>query len=139
MKFKQKAFWIHNAVAEVWFCLLVVALRSEANSPAWLYAMTEELEQALEADWIDGVTSSIFDTHLVSTDRVKLFLPRARSTTEELLLKASENRSVSIGRFNASSSFLIPEMQMVNTLLFRPEEVSEPWKVFTLRDGWRVA
>jgi hypothetical protein len=139
LKFKQKGFWIHNAVAEVWFCFLVRAVRSEASAPPWLQGMAEELELALKANWIDGVTSSVFDSYLDSTEKVELVLPLLSSTREKILAEASEQQTVSIDRFDASSVFLIPEILMMDTLFSRPEEISEPWKVFTLRDGWRVA
>lgn len=139
LKFKQKGFWIHNAVAEVWLCFLARAVRSETHIPAWLQRMAEEIELALDAGWIDGVTSSVFDAHLESTERVDFFLPLLSSVKEEILAKACEQQTVSIDKFEASSVFLIPEILMVDMLFSRPEEISEPWKVFTLQDGWRVA
>lgn len=139
LKFKQKGFWIHNAVAEVWLCFLVRAVRSETHAPSWLQGMAEEIELALEANWIDGVISNVFDTNVESKERLELFSRLLIPMNAEILAKASEHQTVSIDKFGASSAFLIPEILMVDTLFFRPEEITEPWKVFTLRDGWRAA
>jgi hypothetical protein len=139
VKFKQKGVWVHNAVAEVWLCFLVREIRSEAHAPLWLQGMAEEIELALEAGWIDGVISSVFDAHLESVDKVELFLPRLSSAKDEILAQASKQQAVNIDKFDASSAFVIPETLMLERLFAHPEEISEPWKVFTLRDGWRIA
>jgi hypothetical protein len=139
LRFRKKGFWVHNAVAEVWLCFLVHAVRSDADAPAWLQEMAKEIELALAAGWIDGVTSGAFDAHLDSTEKVGLFLTLLSSTNERILTETSPSQTVSIDKFGASSVFLAAEIQMVDTLFFRPDEMSESWKVFTLHDDWRVA
>jgi hypothetical protein len=139
MRFCSKAFWVRNAIAEVWFYSFVQTAQAEPVMPTWLQKMVDDIVPALDAAWIDGVVMSAFDDHLTSPERLEVFLPLMMKTNAALLSKASTSRVVSVGKFDAASEFLIPEIQMIETLFLRPEDISEPWKTFTVPHGWRVA
>jgi len=101
--------------------------------------MGDEIEPALEAGWIEGIVANVFDTHIKSENQIEQFVLTMKSVNEKILRQTTISPKVSINGCDASSAFLTPEMLMMETLFLRPEEVSEPWKVFTLNKGWRVA
>lgn len=139
MTFKGKSFWIHNAIAEVWFCSFARVANRVTEIPGWLELMLDEIRPALEHSWIDGIAMRVFDEHINSPQRMEDFLPLLAATNAELLAMAGAQRLVSVEKFDAASEFLIPETQMIEVLFRQPEKLSEPWKIFTIPDGWRVA
>lgn len=139
MTFKGKSFWIHNAVAEVWFSSLVRTASRATEISGWLQLMLDEIRPALEHSWVDGIVMRVFDDHISSPQRVEYFLPFLLATNTELLEAAKVQRIVSVDKFDAVSEFLIPEVQMIEVMFRQPEEMSEPWKIFTVPDGWRIA
>lgn len=139
MNFQGKSFWIHNAVAEVWFAWFVRTTKGEPHMAAWLQAMVDDINVALGAPWVDGIVMTAFDTHLTSPERLDAFVSLMKKTNEELLAKAQTSRVVSIDRFDAASEFLVPEVQMLETLFLDSQEISEPWKIFVIGKGWVAA
>ena len=138
LTYKKKSFWIHNAVAEVWVSYFLRAIRSGSH-PYWLHGMVDEIEPALEAGWVEGVIANAFDSHIKSKDQLEQFVPIMKLVNEKILQQTNISPIVSIDKFDASSAFLAPEILMIETLFLRPEQILEPWKVFTLNEGWRVA
>lgn len=139
MTFQGKSFWIHNAVAEVWFSSFVRTASRATEIPAWLQHMLNEIRPALEHSWVDGIAMRVFDDHISSPQRVEYFLPFLLATNAELLEAAKVQRIVSVDKFDAASEFLTPDIQMIEVMFRQPEEMSEPWKIFTIPDGWRIA
>lgn len=139
MKFKGKAFWIRNAVAEVWFCALLTAIKEEKIIPEWVAKMLDEINLALQHAWVDGIVMNAFDTHLNTQEKIDWVMPIALQTNMRLLSEAKTLQVVSIEKFDAASEVLIPEIQMIETLLLRPDEISAPWKSYVLPGGWCIA
>jgi hypothetical protein len=139
MTFIGKSFWIHNAVAEVWFSSFVRTANRVTEIPVWLQLMLNEITPALEHNWVDGIAMHVFDDHIDSPQRVEDFLSLLLTTNAELLKVAGVQRIVSVDKFDAASEFLIPEIQMIEVLFRQPEQLHEPWKIFTVPDGWRIA
>jgi hypothetical protein len=139
LTYRKKSFWVHNAIAEVWFYSFVQTALAEPAIPAWLRGMVDDISPALDAAWIDGVAMNAFDDHLTSSERLEFFLPLMMKINTALLSKASTGRVVSVDKFDAASEFLLPEIQMIEALFLRPESIHEPWKIFTVPHGWCVA
>ena len=139
MNFQGKSFWIHNAVAEVWFAGFAQMTRTEQHVKPWLHAMIDEINAALSASWVDGIVMTIFDANLTSPDRIDDFISLMKKTNRELLMKAQASHVVSIDRFDAGTEFLVPEIEMLEALFLHPQEISEPWKIFAVGKGWVAA
>lgn len=101
--------------------------------------MLDEIRPALEHSWVDGIVMRVFDDHINSPHRMEEFLPLLLSSNAELLKVAKVRRKVGVDKFDAVREFLIPEVQMIETMFRQPDELSEPWKIFTVPDGWRIA
>ena len=73
MNFRGKSFWIHNAVAEVWFSCLIDNPEIKNSHQIWVNKISHEIEMALDAQWVDGIVMGLFDLHLNASKRVDFF------------------------------------------------------------------
>lgn len=62
-----------------------------------------------------------------------------KATNRKLLAKAETSPVVSIDGFDAASEFFVPEVEMLEALFLRPQDISEPWKIFVIGKGWIAA
>ncbi|MDM0039165.1 hypothetical protein QTH89_22205 [Variovorax sp. J22G21] len=139
MTFRGKSFWMHNAVAEVWFAAFTREVVGEKGAPEWIQSMLDDVAPALEHGWVDGIVMSAFDEHLTSNQRLEAFLPRMARTNSYLRSAAVLGDVVVVGRFCVSKEFLLPQIERLEDLFLRPQVLSEPWEIFTAPAGWRAA
>ena len=61
-------------------------------------------------------------------------------TNSDLSARARTSRVVSVSHFVATAEFLVPEVEMLETLFLHSETISDPWKIFVLAGkGWTAA
>ena len=137
--FRERKFWIHNAVAEVWFSSFAehVALRTRPES--WLLSLRKDVTEALMARWIDGVTMTTFDSYLIDDARIAVFSTVLLAVNQHLSAEADRASTVCVGEFCASRDFLRPEISMLANLFLSPDQVLAPPHVFVRDKGWCVA
>lgn len=138
LKFNESGFWIHNSVAELWFSVFCEQAACFKDKK-WVSDFLNEINLALDAGWIDGIAMAIFDKYLFSQARHHIFLNIVNDTNNFLINQASIDDVISHGRFSASKSFLIPELNMIHNLFFASNEVPDLPHVFVLDQGWVIA
>lgn len=138
-RFSGKGFWMHNAVAELWLKAMIEVAESKINTEAWLAEFKCDVEDALSANWIDGIMSSSFDKYLDKSSRLSFFIEMMADANEILIGLAESSDVVEIDGCSAHRDFLIPEIEKLMDLFVCKERISSPPEVFIKNVGWRVA
>jgi hypothetical protein len=136
--YADKRFWMHNAVAEVWFSVFAKQVVRRRTTERWLIAFAGEAQNALDARWIDGIATGGFDQYVGEEQRT-LFLGVLAAVNKELLDQAAQASVVEVDGFAATSEFLVAELSMLENVFLRPQRVPMPPNVFSPAGGWRPA
>ncbi len=136
-KFRGRAFWIHDGVAEIWFSAFADEIRLNFNDVDWLCEISSKIEEALSHAWITAVVD-IFDEYANSTDFATL-KSIVLAVNARLASLADSDELVKVNSFQATRSFVLPEIEMLSFIFVSPEKVIAPPCVFSLDEGWKVA
>lgn len=129
--------WLHNAVAEVWIAELIRKMEPERQGSGPLKSLLLEAEAALSHNWLTGVLIDSFERHLQDDTSMARFVLYLMDTQAALLASPADERGVvdCSGR-PVSRTFLIPELEMIETLFLHPERVPSPPQRFSTGRGW---
>lgn len=137
--FHDKKFWIHNAVAEVWLSAFVQELILDRSLMQSEKSFVNDITESLDAQWLDGILMSGFETHINDEKKMAAFLPIIQKTNDKLLEQSKSGKTVQVGNSAASTDFLVPEITMLENLFFEREKVPSPPHIFKAGQGWVVA
>ena len=124
---------MHNAVAEVWFSSLLNELDNVANKPTWLVEFCSQVKSSLDANWIDGITSSFCNFYLTDTERLKVFIQLAGVVQSKIFHELQDKNILKRDGFQASSILLHQELAMLMALLSSPEKVPAIACIYSLQ------
>ncbi|WP_243373853.1 hypothetical protein [Microvirga solisilvae] len=122
LQFRGKGVWLHNAVAEVWLCVLKERLQKHASSGGLTEKLEEEIGEALDHQWIDGILASGIDEHIKCDSQLNEFIQIHNDVVHILKHLGANTRIVSVGPFCAATEYLVREVEMI-TQLFANSEI----------------
>lgn len=137
LQVKGRGVLLHNAVAEVWVTELLRQMEPERGGSGPLRGLLLKAEEALPHNWLTGVLFGSFDEFVQDDVSFAAFARYLSAANAALRALPVDERGVanSLGR-PVSEAFLLPELEMIETLFLDPERVRDPSERFALGRGW---
>ena len=141
-KYKDKDFWIHNGIAELWFDVLSKIVLKDTQIE-WLQAYKKNIDDMLECRYFTGLVQ--FDFDINSTEKegtfrsliieVDYYLKQQMILSEDkkvLRLKIDQDQE----EYRIRTDMLIPELQRLNDLFFNPAAITVSGQQCAGSEGW---
>lgn len=140
--YKDKSFWIHNGIAELWFEVLSEIVLRETQIE-WLQAYKKEIDDMRKYRYFTGLVQ--FDSTIDSIEKESMF--RKLVIEVDYYLKKqmilSEDKEVlrlTIDKeqeeHRIPTDILVPELQRLNDLFFDPAAITVNEQQCAGSDGW---
>jgi hypothetical protein len=133
------AVWIHNAVGELWLAALNTKIRALASPPPELSTLSQEIERALSAGWVEGALQYDFASLLQSGVASDVFRSLQVEVESNIKASASTSSIITQGSYQAAAEFALPEVQMLSRLFFDKDSVPSPPHIYLRDRGWTLA
>jgi hypothetical protein len=135
----SSAVWIHNAVGQLWLAALSTEIRALASPPPELLTLSQEIERALSAGWVEGVLQYDFASLLQSGVASGVLRSLQGEVESNIRASASASPIITQDSYQAAAEFALPEVQMLSRLFFDQDSVPSPPHIYLRDQGWTPA
>lgn len=122
-RFRGRGKWVSNGLAEFWYRILLCRPAFKNCREEWLANFVKEVNNAIETGWMDGIIMTAFDKYLTDEIRIEFIQKEILELNGKLRDMAHTNDIVSCGNDQATSTYLLDFIDMVDDFFINPEKV----------------